>query len=88
MRKFTSQQFLLVQHVLVTICVYMLTHRGGTEITLIKFAGTCWVARDVAIQCLLHHTSCNSIANKLLFNLTDKVALSVFPYYPPYYTML
>lgn len=47
--RLTSQEFLLVLAELVMICVDVVTHRGGTERTLIKFAGMCRMAGDVAV---------------------------------------
>jgi len=66
----------------------MVTHRGGAEITPIKFAGTCWIVSGVAIQGLLHQSSFNGIANRLLLNGSDTAALSALACYPPYRTML
>lgn len=47
--KLTYQEFLLVQAELVMICVVVVTHAGGTERTLIKFAGTLRMVGDVAV---------------------------------------
>lgn len=82
-----SQQSLLLHHALVTVCVCVLTQRWNS-ITLMEFnPGTSWIPRDGAIQGFFHQAALESVANKVLFNPSGKIPLSVF-LYPPYFTIL